>query len=218
MEAILQALQTGSYAYLLIAQILIVTGLGLTLIWFLLKRTQQSALAGPIDFDEMDEMSEKPKEPTVAASDPAEVTMLKAKISAMETEHQGISEINDQLENLKNYNKELNTQLGEYEILQEEIGELTRIKEENARLREELEGPSEISSTDSDEPTQNVKEPKNSIVPEEIQTKRKEETVSGFENVVSNVTPEIKDLLDQIEDMPASKDSSNPLKSTSTKK
>lgn len=134
MEILLNVLQ-GSYAYLLVFQILVITGLVLALIWLIAKKTQEAhALASPST-----NVSAVPA--TVIKADPAQevrIGELEAKLTALEEENKGLKTASGDARSLKEKVKYLESKLLEYEILQEEIGTLSALKLENEHLKQEL--------------------------------------------------------------------------------
>lgn len=129
MEIFIKILQ-GPYAYLLIFQILVVSGLLLGLLWLLVQRTREAheEVAGQTSVVAN----------AVAAPPPAELAVLQARIVELEAENTLLKNAQTDTQDLKDKVKYLESKLLEYEILQEEIGTLTALKLENEHLKQEL--------------------------------------------------------------------------------
>ncbi len=136
----------GSYAYLLVLEILVVTTLFLTFLWMLVRRVKEAgntmdtvlpmAAPGP-------EARTFTQENSLAEMNDAQRTLqeLKTQVTALDTPEAApsdeLSKLNDELRDKVKY---LESKLLEYEILQEEIGTLSTLKAENEDLRQQLVG------------------------------------------------------------------------------
>jgi len=126
----------GGLGYLLIAEIVIVTGLVLTLIALILKRIRfpQEALNLAAET--------KPSEMIDATKTPEYLELL-AKLQSIEGEKaqaMATPGSSEEVAPLKEKLAYLENKLLEYEIVQEEIGALGELKAENEKLRAELVG------------------------------------------------------------------------------
>ncbi len=135
MELFLRLIQ-GSYAYLLVFQILVVTGLVLTLISLIVRRTREAhALAGGgVSTDSHAISASAP----MMVVDDGKIQELEAKLAALEDENGKFKASSADAKTLREKVKYLESKLLEYEILQEEIGTLSALKVENEQLRKEL--------------------------------------------------------------------------------
>jgi hypothetical protein len=124
MEIFLKTFQ-GAYAYILVLQIIAVSGLFLSLLWLLVQRIKES-----------------PREslPGVTAVPTAQVTApeLVAAAGAVSIDQEANQELLTENQNLNDKLKYLESKLLEYEILQEEIGTLSSLKIENEQLKSKL--------------------------------------------------------------------------------
>jgi len=131
MEIFLRLIQ-GTYAYLLVFQILVVTGLVLALISLVVRRTREAhALASP------ESASNQNYVQTVVVDD-GRVKDLEAKLGLLEDENSKLKASGGDTKSLKEKVKYLESKLLEYEILQEEIGTLSALKVENEQLKQQL--------------------------------------------------------------------------------
>lgn len=146
MELFLRAIQ-GAYAYLLIALILIVSGLFLSLLWLIVKRTKDVAEATSTAVLDTGALVATPvvADPSAIAASSAELESvrtenqsLKAKIETLENEIKGSLGATDRAKELNEKVQFLESKLLEYEILQEEIGTLSSLKIENEQLKQRL--------------------------------------------------------------------------------
>lgn len=130
MEALYLLLQ-GSYGYLLIFQILVVTSLFVAFLWMMAQRTKSEnySFAAP---------AEGPTVTSVSAVTPSEYQQLKEKCLKLEEENTKMLSLKEEYEGLLQKTKFLESKLLEYEILQEEIGTLGSLKVENETLKGEL--------------------------------------------------------------------------------
>lgn len=143
-ELFLRVVQ-GAYAYLLICLILIVTGLFLSLLWLIVKRTKEAgtfALAGAtLDGP----VVTAPVDAILPQIDTAELESLhkenqklKDKVQVLEEEIKNSGSAGDRAKELNDKVQYLESKLLEYEILQEEIGNLSTLKIENEQLKQKL--------------------------------------------------------------------------------
>ena len=130
MEIFTKVLQ-GPYAYLLVLQVMVVSGLCLSLIWLVMRRTQDAAQAMVL-------AGEKEATATVPVVDTAKIDELNARIVELEKENASLKAGGGDVKTLQEKVKYLESKLLEYEILQEEIGTLSALKMENEHLRKQL--------------------------------------------------------------------------------
>ncbi len=128
MATLFELLQ-GSYAYLLITQIVIVTGLFLGLLWLVVQRARRGSMPLP--------------DGTLAPSagspvDLTELLQLREKLAQLEADNNKNRVLADENKTLREKVRYLESKLLEYEILQEEIGTLSALKLENEKLKEEI--------------------------------------------------------------------------------
>lgn len=129
----ISSLLQGGYAYLLIFQIVVVSSLFLLLIGMVLKRmkTEVGQIAAMPDIGA--------GTPTAAAANVAELEELKAKYAVLEEEmKKGGGTASPDTTAMQEKIKFLESKLLEYEILQEEIGSLSTLKNENEKLKKDL--------------------------------------------------------------------------------
>lgn len=135
MEIFLNVLQ-GTYAYLLIFQILVVTVLLLALLWLVVRRTKESALYGghatALPFTSLGHDGQ-PTTNTIVAYSGASLTG--GLLADAEVPPAAPATPAAQLQEKVKY---LESKLLEYEILQEEISTLSALKVENEELRKKL--------------------------------------------------------------------------------
>ncbi len=133
MESLYQLLQ-GSYGYLLIFQILVVTGLFVSFLWMMAQRTKNAYYA-------LSPSADGTVSTHATASlgiTPSEYQQLKEKCARLEEENSKVTALKEEYEGLLQKVKFLESKLLEYEILQEEIGTLSSLKVENEKLKGEL--------------------------------------------------------------------------------
>ncbi len=141
MEFLLQTLH-GPYTYLIVFQVLVISVLMLLLLWFMVKRTlRREALAGagndllsfsppvsPVHAEPVPQkVLKEEKEPMPAAEQTAPAETIPV-ASQNTPDNQALLEKVQYLE----------TKLLEYEILQDEIGTLKKLKKENEELRSKV--------------------------------------------------------------------------------
>ncbi|MBI3294005.1 MAG: hypothetical protein HYZ71_04670 [Deltaproteobacteria bacterium] len=135
MDAIARILH-GSYAYLLIFEILLVAGLSLIALSLLVRRikgrSQPEETAPGVSLDEVNTLREQ-----IRSLETTKAELEKAKSEAPDAPETDakLVEVNRTLTDKVKY---LEAKLLEYEILQEEIGSLSTLKVENEKLRETL--------------------------------------------------------------------------------
>lgn len=146
-ELFLRVIQ-GAYAYLLIALISIVSGLFLALLWLLVRRTKEAALAAGKETAIAVSVVAPPPAPFPTAADTVlldqlgnENNKLKGKIEQLESEIKTSSGSEEKAKQLNEKVAYLESKLIEYEILQEEIGTLSALKLENERLKQSILNP-----------------------------------------------------------------------------
>lgn len=132
MESLYQLLQ-GSYGYLLIFQILVVTGLFVFFLWMMAQRTKNAYYAMSPSVD-----GTAPGPAVSSGITPSEYQQLKEKCAHLEAENAKANALKEEYEGLLQKVKFLESKLLEYEILQEEIGTLSSLKVENEKLKGEL--------------------------------------------------------------------------------
>lgn len=144
MELFLRVVQ-GAYAYLLICLILIVTGLFLSLLWLIVKRTKEAGNFAMATAGLAGETVTAPVDSILPQIDSAELDSLqkenqklKDKISVLEDDIKNSSGAGDRAKELNEKVQYLESKLLEYEILQEEIGNLSSLKIENEQLKQKL--------------------------------------------------------------------------------
>lgn len=138
----------GSYVYLLIFQVVLVTGLMLAALWLIVRRMRTQELAGfatpggpgpqlvsqreaaAFPDPELEKLAEKQTE---------KIQALEKELALLEQSTSELKEGSDKTEKLREKIRYLEQKLLEYEILQEEISSLSHLKSENARLRTQLE-------------------------------------------------------------------------------
>lgn len=123
----------GSYAYLLIFQILLVTALFLSFLWLVAQRIRRSA-GSLIALSTENAALTPPK----TAGEMSELNELKGRLSALQAENDKHRAASDENKSLREKIRYLESKLLEYEILQEEIGTLSALKLENEKLKEEI--------------------------------------------------------------------------------
>lgn len=124
----------GSYAYVLIAQVLVVAGLLLALLWLIVQRTKSG-----VGVDEAVAAAGVSKViETVVQTGGPEFEALKRRCVQLEEELAHTQKMRAEYESLQQKVKFLESKLLEYEILQEEIGTLSALKVENEKLKKEL--------------------------------------------------------------------------------
>jgi hypothetical protein len=147
---------SGMDAFLLVVQILIISGLLLAFIWLMILRTREIADKAPVVEAHVDHAPEAPAhapEPVVAAPEPPPPPVAPTEPVAAATEAateahaeaapssnaaQAPNPSAEELESLKEKVRYLESRLMEYEIVQEEIGTLSQLRDENGRLKDEL--------------------------------------------------------------------------------
>lgn len=144
MELILRVVQ-GAYAYLLICLILIVTALFLSLLWLIVKRTKEAggmALATGVDGQASVTAPVDAILPQIDSAEheamQKENQKLKEKLAVLEDDIKNASGATDRAKELNEKVQYLESKLLEYEILQEEIGNLSSLKMENEQLKQKL--------------------------------------------------------------------------------
>lgn len=138
MDGLRNTLQ-GSFVYLLVFQILVITGLFLSLIWMLIKRTRENLVTAGIPMPTPPVVPEiqapllveaKPVELPTPIQTVASVVGVAAPVTPSTYETEVVSK-NEHIQYLEN-------KLCEYEILQEEIGILQELRAENELLKKQL--------------------------------------------------------------------------------
>ncbi len=147
MELFLRVVQ-GAYAYLLICLILIVSGLFLSLLWLIVKRTKEAgsfAFAGVSPGLSGQASVTAPVDAMMPQINSAELEglqkenqRLKEKIQVLEDDIKNSDGAGDRAKELNDKVQYLESKLLEYEILQEEIGNLSSLKIENEQLKQKL--------------------------------------------------------------------------------
>lgn len=133
MEIFLRLIQ-GSYAYLLVFQILVVTGLVLALIGLIARRTREKHGGGV----EAGVLQTVVVAAPASAEDQARLAELETKLKALDEENKQLKSSTGDVKTMKEKIKYLESKLLEYEILQEEIGTLSALKVENEQLKQQL--------------------------------------------------------------------------------
>lgn len=131
MAAIYHLLQ-GSYGYILIFQIIVVTGLFVFFLWMMAQRSKSAYLGNTIDAGAVAAGA------AASGVTPSEWQQLKEKCAKLEEENAKATALKEEYEGLLQKVKFLESKLLEYEILQEEIGTLSSLKVENEKLKSEL--------------------------------------------------------------------------------
>jgi len=135
MEIFLRLVQ-GSYAYLLVFQILVVTGLVLALIGLVVRRTREAHAPRNADGTAMAPQTIVVTAPN--AADEAKIVELESKLKIAEEEVKQLKSSTGDVKTMKEKIKYLESKLLEYEILQEEIGTLSALKVENEQLKQQI--------------------------------------------------------------------------------
>ncbi len=161
MESIYQLLQ-GSYGYILIFQIIAVTGLFLFFLWMMAQRTK-SAYSSSVNFPTADAGAAAGASMGIT---PSELQQLKEKCTKLEEEHSKMTALKEEYEGLQQKIKFLESKLLEYEILQEEIGTLSSLKVENEKLKSELQSLQRQFSASRSQQAENSAPAPTSPVPE----------------------------------------------------
>lgn len=122
----------GSYAYLLIFQIIVVTVLLLFLLWLIARRLRE--------FGEPETVPAMPDEGAARMSTEQtdRIRTLESQLSEAQTAGSNVTEWKDKNKTLQDKVKFLEGKLLEYQILQEEIGTLSALKSENEGLKKLL--------------------------------------------------------------------------------
>jgi len=197
MEVLLRVMQ-GSYAYLLIFQVLIVSGLILAFIWLVFRR--------------MKELPGETSEQVAPVVHSEEVEALRSQLSALNAESEKLKKELAAKQDIDGKVKFLEAKLLEYEILQEEISSLSRLKLENEKLREKLvtlEGGSAIPA-----PSQTDQPPNHQAPPPPSELKSPESPGGNLFSELAASSPqntekpsanttELEDLLRQIDTLTA---------------
>lgn len=131
MTSFLELLQ-GSYAYLLIFQIVIVTMLLLSLLWLIARRLREPAVPDPV--------STVPDESILRLSreQATKIQALESQISELEKGGATLVQAGEKSKALQDKVTYLEQKLLEYEILQEEISTLSLLKVENEKLKAQV--------------------------------------------------------------------------------
>jgi hypothetical protein len=150
MEIFAQVLQ-GSYAYLLIFQIILVSTLFLVLVGLIIRRTKEAAVRESHTTEVMAPAGDQATPTDSAAPSTSKVEGENAPAEAAGGDSKVLSE----------KIKFLESKLLEYEILQEEIGTLSALKLENEQLRKKvgLSSDSGEASSSTAPPTEAKTEP-----------------------------------------------------------
>jgi hypothetical protein len=129
----------GGYAYLLVAQILIVTGLVLSLLFLVVKRTMDSgvglAATQNHQVSESAGLAAQAASVMVASGVAAGTSPPAAAAKSLDAD---IEKVFNEKKNLEDKVKFLESKLLEYEILQEEISTLSALKIENEKLKQKV--------------------------------------------------------------------------------
>lgn len=135
----------GAYAYLLICLILIVSGLFLSLLWLIVKRTKEAGSFAMAGASLGGQTITAPVDAILPQIDTAELDSLhkenqklKDKVQVLEDEIKNSGGASDRAKELNDKVQYLESKLLEYEILQEEIGNLSSLKIENEQLKQKL--------------------------------------------------------------------------------
>ncbi len=134
----------GSYAYLLIFEIVVVSLLFLTFLWMLVRRIREAEATDEVELSPSPRIETAQPQPTVPAAVAAVVEAnktlqdLKTQITVLEEEPGKADSLNHLNEELREKVRYLESKLLEYEILQEEIGTLSTLKAQNEELRQQL--------------------------------------------------------------------------------
>jgi len=129
---IFESVLHGNYGALLITQVLVVSGLMLALLWIVVRRTRESYADMPtIAVDVAADLE-------LAKVQKKELEELQLKIVALEESKVSTDALGDENRVLNEKLRYLESKLLEYEILQEEIGTLSMLKEENEHLRRQI--------------------------------------------------------------------------------
>jgi len=133
MDILIEALH-GLPLYLLIFQVLVIAFLCFCLIALIVQRLREK-LEGVDHAVETPLETEAHEHPFVLEQVQEE---LRAKVAALEEENKRLRTLPEERNELYEKVRHLESKLGEYEIVQEEIGTISDLKSENERLKKEL--------------------------------------------------------------------------------
>ena len=138
----------GSYSYLLVFQIAVVTVLLLTLILLIARRIRYAEVAATPEHRE-NVASEAALQ--ISEEQMKEIEALREKISEMERDNADVVQIKEKNKAYAEKVKYLEQRLLEYEILQEEIGTLSHLKTENENLKKRIQNMGSNKRPDPEE-------------------------------------------------------------------
>lgn len=190
MDTLTNAMQ-GGVAYLLILQILVVTGLILFLIALVAKRLFDAnqrletstghVVPNVVTFEAKDTTPQMPSQEILSQTYIPPSEESEELREALQVKHREVETLRGKMEHLE-------SKLLEYEILQEEIGSITALKAENQKLKQELEKPSSAAHVAA-----------SSVPPSARETVEREFTPEPVPEVVTNAVIERQPSTKKIE-------------------